>query len=323
MKRRATSSETSSSKASGVVLHPPSRDLGRTPSGSQPAASRHARTCAHSTSTYIHAHMRLRIAIIFAGVLLVVDRRSHGKREMPMPRPRPCAGLVTWLKHELGTNDNGFFCKASNEFTLYAGPHCAWEKLPVLGAKLEKANKALKPVGVIDLSKATFSANPHMYFMALLDKLATVMDTALCNSLMNITTYPVGASIPAGQHQPLTGEAMFSTQFKWMQSGTCLELDKNVCMPWNRRKVKKARHMGVSKDGYLYTTLGDSLVAASPCKEYAHRIICLLFNGPPPPLGRWEVSHRCHNKECLNPSHLVWVTHQNNCNQPKRQHNEV
>ena len=45
-------------------------------------------------------------------------------------------------------------------------------------------------------------------------------------------------------------------------------------------------------------TLGDGGSSDSPCCEYAHRLVCFWFNGPPP-AGKECVSHRCHNKDVL------------------------
>jgi hypothetical protein len=45
-------------------------------------------------------------------------------------------------------------------------------------------------------------------------------------------------------------------------------------------------------------------------QEYAHRVLCWAWHGPPP--GGWDgenylVSHKCHNKSCLNGLHLSWA----------------
>lgn len=48
----------------------------------------------------------------------------------------------------------------------------------------------------------------------------------------------------------------------------------------------------------------------SPTMEYAHRVVCWIFYGPPPggDWGRYQVGHLCGNARCLCPSHLAWIT---------------
>lgn len=233
-----------------------------------------------------------------------------------MPRPRPCTGLVAWLKHEHCTNDGGVFshCRGAFHFNkdgiLDQDDHQAWwQDLPTLH-NLTRANKALMPpwwpLDQPDPGAGDFLAgNPKEFFAALLDRLFGVMDEGLCSA--------------SGTQ---CGVTFFETKFRWLRStGLLGEVDCNVCMPWNKSKVKHAKHMSVTGAGYLTITLGEGLSPTNPCKEYGHRIICFLFNGPPPP-HMDQVSHRCHNKECLNPSHLVWATHKTNYHQPKRQHTQ-
>lgn len=48
----------------------------------------------------------------------------------------------------------------------------------------------------------------------------------------------------------------------------------------------------------------------------AHRFAWQFINGPIP--RGLETDHLCHNKLCVNPSHLEMVTHQENCKRRKR-----
>lgn len=147
-------------------------------------------------------------------------------------------------------------------------------------------------------------------FGALLDKLLLVMEPSLVGSF----NPPI-----------LSGLTFFTTKFRWVANGN-QEMDCNVCMPWNGLLVRRAIDMYVTSNGYLLIRLGDRLdegngATTRPCMEYAHRLVCFLFKKGPTEIQP-EVSHRCHNKECLNPSHLLWSTHEDNENQPKRQHSE-
>lgn len=59
----------------------------------------------------------------------------------------------------------------------------------------------------------------------------------------------------------------------------------------------------------------------SPTKEYAHRVVCWIFHGPPPSdpqllkhpnRGRWHgsnwvVGHLCGDETCVCPPHLAWL----------------
>lgn len=63
-----------------------------------------------------------------------------------------------------------------------------------------------------------------------------------------------------------------------------------------------------------------------PIPEWAHRVVCWMFHGPPPSdpglmsqpeLGRWHsqnwvVGHLCGCAGCLCPSHLAWLRPQDN-----------
>lgn len=46
-------------------------------------------------------------------------------------------------------------------------------------------------------------------------------------------------------------------------------------------------------------------------RTYAHQVMCELVHGPRP--DGLEVRHLCGHYPCVNPAHLVWDTHAENC----------
>jgi hypothetical protein len=138
--------------------------------------------------------------------------------------------------------------------------------------------------------------------MAVLDRLYMVLDPAL--------------KAFATQHN-CTMAALFKKTIKWRGGGR----EWNACYCFNTSELKRLRkqapatpsHCCAMVGGYLQVTLAPGV------KEYAHRLICLMFNGPPPaeiPHHQAVVSHKCHNKACLNPIHLVWTDMKGNMSQP-------
>ena len=90
-----------------------------------------------------------------------------------------------------------------------------------------------------------------------------------------------------------------------------------LCMPFVKRKIGKGA--SILKDGYLYILLdkGDKGVRRG-VYEYAHRIVCFAYHGPPPP-NKTYCLHRCYSKgrqtdsyDCLSPLHLEWGTPKEN-----------
>src|SRR5262245_34143902 len=70
--------------------------------------------------------------------------------------------------------------------------------------------------------------------------------------------------------------------------------DKNGCWPWEGGKRANGYGMfGVRREGRWSQTT-------------AHRVAYELFRCDIP--EGWEVDHLCHNRECVNPSHLEAVT---------------
>lgn len=125
----------------------------------------------------------------------------------------------------------------------------------------------------------------------------------------------------------LTG-MVFSKVFGWVRDHQRTEWD--ICMPYSKRQVsrkgKKAgsakhKHVFVNAEGYLLVLCGmtpSSKPNKPPQKvfEYAHRLVCVAFNGLPPDAEHKVVSHLCNNKCCLNPRHLKWSSHQENLHHP-------
>lgn len=237
----------------------------------------------------------------------------------------PSKSLVSWLRQEHGVpaSQHEQFIRVLNSFHFNPNNQLAtveggWESLPALQGKLVCPKYALLPTGWASNQDPTldaFKEDSLPFFSGFLDKLKAVMDPGLVGAMEN----------PPGQqgNVVVSGITFFSTLFRWVSQGE--EKDCNVCMPFNKKRVKAkqtGKYFSILPNGYLMVILGRGQTPRSNCKEYAHRLVCFLFNGPPLE-GRGQVSHRCHNKECLNPSHLVWASSQENLAQVKRQPNEL
>lgn len=59
------------------------------------------------------------------------------------------------------------------------------------------------------------------------------------------------------------------------------------------------------REGYGRTKLADMKIQSS------HRVMCRLVYGEPPK-GKRVAAHSCGNRNCVNPTHLRWATHQEN-----------
>jgi hypothetical protein len=96
-----------------------------------------------------------------------------------------------------------------------------------------------------------------------------------------------GSVGPAEPYPKLSPEARFRTFFR--QRGP------DDCWIWLGAETPK---------GYGMFTLNNERV-------YAHRYSYELATGDV--LGNREIDHRCHNRWCVNPSHLRPATHKQNC----------
>jgi hypothetical protein len=84
-----------------------------------------------------------------------------------------------------------------------------------------------------------------------------------------------------------------------------VRIDESGCWLWTAA-ARRTRYKSVV---YSYGTY--SVDGTPSGQRLAHRVSYELFTGPIP--QGLEVDHLCHNKLCVNPSHLVAVTHQENC----------
>jgi hypothetical protein len=106
---------------------------------------------------------------------------------------------------------------------------------------------------------------------------------------------------------------IFQAVFQWLKANGHQCLD--ICMPYckakvsNKRKRKedKVKHFNIHNGDYLRMICGVKSNNKSVV-EYAHRLVCFAFNGPPHPASHKVVSHLCNNPTCLNPRHMQWDT---------------
>ena len=80
-----------------------------------------------------------------------------------------------------------------------------------------------------------------------------------------------------------------------------------LCMPFVKSKIGEGAK--IHDDGYL------CILIVKGVYEYAHRIVCFAYHGPPPSLDKSYCLHRCYSKgrqtdsyDCLSPLHLEWGT---------------
>lgn len=167
--------------------------------------------------------------------------------------------LVSWLRqeHQLPASQHEQFVRVLNKFHFNPNNQLAtaagnWENLPALKDRLSCPNCALLPTGWAHVQAPTmqdFNSDSVPFFSGFLDKLKAVMDPGLVHSIENPPDQQGGVVV--------TGITFFSTLFRWVVGGD--EKDCNVCMPFNKRKVKSrqtGKHFFIKPNGYLMVTLG-------------------------------------------------------------------
>lgn len=76
----------------------------------------------------------------------------------------------------------------------------------------------------------------------------------------------------------------------------------------NARKstAKECINWPYNKNGVGYGSL-----AYEGRSRDAHRLMCRLTHGDPPP-GKWDAAHKCGNRACVNPNHITWKSRRDN-----------
>lgn len=114
-------------------------------------------------------------------------------------------------------------------------------------------------------------------------------------------------------------------RFKLQIDGNIEPDTEDLCIPFNSDLLPDAqgplhtRHnLAAHRDGYIMVYLGTDHLSR-PLQVPLHAILALAFHGPPnlvAETGRMqEVAHTCNHPWCINPRHLRWCSHAENCNQ--------
>jgi hypothetical protein len=119
-----------------------------------------------------------------------------------------------------------------------------------------------------------------------------------------------------------------------LQNGNLDPNAPGLCLPINIEAIPSSKgpwhlshNLAKHKDGYIMVYLGVDEEGKS-LSIPLHTILALAFHGPPEEIESdsdsdsdqsddepiyQEVGHVCEHPWCINPMHLVWCTHQENC----------
>lgn len=112
-------------------------------------------------------------------------------------------------------------------------------------------------------------------------------------------------------------------RFRLVINGNMAPNGDDLCIPFNKHFLPPARgpyhqrhYLSNHPDGYIMVNLGTT-GDCEPVQMPLHTILAFAFHGAPsvvPDTGRMqEVAHLCNHPWCINPRHLVWCSHQENC----------
>lgn len=79
------------------------------------------------------------------------------------------------------------------------------------------------------------------------------------------------------------------------------------------RRIRARVEAKLVKTDYCWYWSGDThpngrgRITIDQTKRYVYRVLYELMMGPIP--SGWHLHHRCHNPPCINPLHLLLVTH--------------
>jgi len=244
-------------------------------------------------------------------------------------RPNPSCSVQRWMRYHYGPGS-----MARQPLDPLVPDWSRPLQLPPLrdgfGAGRKPGAALSAPAGVPAVTSALLQQRPEDYFRPMLRRLAHLQDPVL--------TEWVATWVGAHNFAQMPEEDVFSfgNNMFWTMAHphTSNLLIEPLCMPYQWHAVRRTLPVGASAEqreqhhytrverqgAYLKVQLGTGVT------EYAHRLLCALFQGPEPPpipqpggkLTRYEVSHTCGNSACLNPEHLRWATPQQNAQHGKQ-----
>lgn len=229
-------------------------------------------------------------------------------------KPNPSCGVERWMKYHYGPGCKQF---AYDKQVLAPGWPAALQ-LPALrrafppqGAHKQPGAALAAKAAVPQVTRDLLHQQPQHYMGPLLRRIASLLNPNLLQW--------VGDRV--GQMQP-ADVFNHARRLRWSlqhpHTSTAGTFTVSSCMPYHwpalRRRLspdasnqQREEHHFARADrqgAYLKVQLGVDVT------EYAHRLLCALYHGPPP--QGTEVSHICGNTACLNPHHMRWATHKHN-----------